>query len=72
MASTPVRLVKAEEVLTGTSLDPETVNEAGRAACAHVMAPDDNQTTSAFRKQLVRTLVTRTVTRALARARERL
>ncbi|MCZ6720921.1 MAG: FAD binding domain-containing protein [Proteobacteria bacterium] len=72
IASTPVRLVKAEEVLTGTSLETETVNEAGRAACAHVTAPDDNQTTSAFRKQLVQTLVTRTITRALARARARL
>lgn len=68
IASRPVRLTDAEEVLTGSSIDEATLRRAGEAAKSYVTTPDDIHATTEYRKHLLATLVRRVTTTAAARA----
>ena len=68
IGSRPVRLAKAEALLKGTKLATADLKAAGEAAKEAVSAPDDMHATTAYRRQVLATLVRRTVEKALARA----
>ncbi len=68
IASKATRLVNAESVLVGSTLDDAAVAAAGEAAKEYVTASDDAQASTAYRQQLVSTLVKRTVKTATSRA----
>ncbi len=69
IASSAIRLAAAEEVLTGSTPDDETIARAGEAAKEHVDAGDDLNATLAYRKQVTATLVARTAKIAADRAK---
>lgn len=61
-AQTPIRAVAAEQALKGGDLSEPRIAEAARAAAdVDAEPPDDERASSAYRRQLVRTLVTRTL-----------
>lgn len=68
IGSKATRLVNAESVLVGSTLDDAAVEAAGEAAKEYVTASDDAQASTAYRQQLVSTLVKRTVKTATGRA----
>ena len=71
IASTALRLDKAEAELTGGMLDEATIARAAKAARDAVTAADDSQASTAYRRHLVDTLTRRTLTEAKRRAEER-
>lgn len=59
-AHTPIRAVAAEQAITGGDLSASRIAVAARAAGdVDAEPPDDDRASSAYRRQLVRTLVTR-------------
>lgn len=59
-AQTPIRAVAAEQAITGGDLSERRVAQAARAAAdVDAEPPDDERASSSYRRQLVRTLVTR-------------
>lgn len=68
IASRPVRLLEAEQILIGNRLEVDVIGAAGEAAREAVQAPGDNQASLAYRQQVLATLVRRNVARAAARA----
>ncbi len=71
IASTALRLVKAEQELSGGILDEAAIARAARAARDAVTAADDSQASTAYRRHLVDTLTRRTLALANGRALER-
>ena len=71
IASTAVRLERAEEELAGGILDENTIARAAKAARDGVTAADDSQASTAYRRHLVDTLTQRTLAAARDRAQER-
>ena len=71
IASTAVRLDKAEAELAGGPLDDAAIARAAKAARDAVTAADDSQASTAYRRHLVDTLTRRSVAQARDRARER-
>ncbi len=71
IASRPVRLDKAEEILTGAKLDSHVIDAAAKAAREAVTAADDTQASTAYRRHLVDTLTRRALAEAKVRAEER-
>ena len=68
IATRPVRLDAAEAALVGGALDDAALAAAGEAAKDAVSASDDAQASQTYRRDLLATLVRRTVARAAARA----
>lgn len=68
IASRAVRLSAAEDVLIGNRLEPETLAKAAEAATDYVDVADDTQASTAYRADVLATLVARTVEHANARA----
>jgi len=71
VAPTPLRALKAEEVLRGCEPIPELVMKAGQIAMGECRPIDDIRGTAAYRKAMVSVLVRRTLERAVERARMR-
>ena len=71
IASTAVRLDKAEAELTGGALDDVAIATAAKAARDAVTSVDEGQASTAYRRHLVDTLTRRTLTEARARAQQR-
>lgn len=71
IASTAVRLDKAEAALTGSTPGDADIAGAAKAARDAVTAGDDTQASTTYRRHLVDTLTRRTVAEALSRAQER-
>jgi len=69
IASRPIRLNAAEQLLTGTFLGEFDLATAGEAAANMVTAPDDMHATKAYRRRVVATLVRRLVAKGASRAR---
>lgn len=69
VAPTPVRAVRAEELVYEKEPTPELLQRAGDAATEECSPIDDIRGTAAYRKELVRILVPRVLQRALERAR---
>jgi CO/xanthine dehydrogenase FAD-binding subunit len=57
-----LRLVKAEEILTGKAINANTIEEAAQAAMDAVTPIDDVRGSAIYRKYMVRNLVKDTVT----------
>ena len=68
VASRPVRLTAAEDILRGSRLSAADLNAAGEAAKGAVTAPDDMHATTSYRRRVIATLVRRTAERAAASA----
>jgi aerobic carbon-monoxide dehydrogenase medium subunit len=62
VGGTPVRLTAAEQALEGRELGAEAIEDAAGAAAAEVEPPADVFAEPAYRRQLVSTLVRRTLT----------
>lgn len=71
VAPTPLRALKAEEVLRGHEPTPELVAKAAQIAMGECRPIDDIRGTAAYRKAMVSVLVRRTLERAIERARMR-
>ena len=71
VAPTPLRALKAEEVLCGHEPIPELVMKAAQIAMGECRPIDDIRGTAAYRKAMVSVLVRRTLERAIERARMR-
>lgn len=70
VAATPVRLEESERVLIDSSLEDDAVGEAARLSRDAVTAADDVQASVEFRRDLLRTLVRRSVGTAMRRIQE--
>lgn len=57
----PTRLVAAEKVLNGSSFDPAILKRAGEAAAEEVQIESDMHGSAAYKKQLIRVYLARTV-----------
>ena len=62
----PRRIPEAEAVVTGQSLDAAVCAKAGEAAAAAVDPMSDVQADPAYRRDLVRAMVKRALTRCMA------
>lgn len=71
VAPTPLRALKAEEVLRGHEPTPELLAKAAQIAMGECSPIDDIRGTAAYRKAMVSVLVRRTLERAIERARMR-
>ena len=71
VAPTPVRALKAEEILRGHEPKPELLVKAAQIAMGECRPIDDIRGTAAYRKAMVSVLVRRTLERAVERARMR-
>ncbi|MDE0028782.1 MAG: xanthine dehydrogenase family protein subunit M [Deltaproteobacteria bacterium] len=69
VAPTPIRAVRAEELVREKEPTPELLQQAGNAAMEECNPIDDIRGTAAYRKELVRILVGRVLRRAVERAR---
>ena len=63
-----IKAVEAENVLLGSTLEPDTIAEAARLAAAAAEPRTDHRGTAAYKRQVVRTFVTRGLTPVLAKA----
>ena len=68
IGSRAVRLNTAEDVLIGSHFEPDVLENAGEAATDYVEVADDTQASTAYRADVLASLVIRSVERALARA----
>lgn len=66
--SAPVRGAEAEEMLKGRSLDDPDEGDVGKAFAAAHEPPTDIRATSAYRRDLIAALTSRTITTACERA----
>ena len=57
----PMRLLSAEKLLRGKAGDPKAVREAGEAATAELQVESDLHGSAAYKKQLIRVYLQRTV-----------
>ena len=68
ISSRPLRIEKAEAILSGSKLSKAVLEEAGKAASDMVTATDDINATAAYRKHLVAVLLRKAVEKAASRA----
>ena len=66
---TPIKAKQAEAFLTGKKLDEATIKQAGELAAADSEPMDDIRGSAEYKRDLVRVLTTRALTRALDRAK---
>lgn len=66
---TPIKAKQAEDFLTGKNLDEATIQKAGELAAADSQPMDDIRGSADYKRDLVRVLTTRALTRALDRAK---
>jgi CO/xanthine dehydrogenase FAD-binding subunit len=71
IADRPIRLKAAELLLNGTPLAPSDLDAAARASADAVTQSDDMNTSAAFRRRVLGTLIRRLVATASQRARSR-
>jgi aerobic carbon-monoxide dehydrogenase medium subunit len=69
VAPTPLRAMRAEEVLKGQGVNKETIAAAAAAAAEAACPISDIRSTAQYRKEMVRVLVRDALERAAARAR---
>ena len=69
VAPTPIRAYKAEDMLLGKEPDPDLLERASEVAMDECSPIDDIRGTAAYRRQIIRVLVRRTLERAIMRAR---
>ena len=69
VAPTPIRALRAEDLVREKEPTPEVLQQAGAAAMEECNPIDDIRGTAAYRKELVRILVVRVLRRAVERAR---
>lgn len=69
VAPTPIRALRAEDLVREKEPTPEVLQQAGAAAMEQCNPIDDIRGTAAYRKELVRILVVRVLRRAVERAR---
>jgi CO/xanthine dehydrogenase FAD-binding subunit len=69
VASRPIRLTRCEEIFAEQGFTDASMRAAADAAKEVVTAPDDIHATSSYRRDLLATLVIRSVEKALARSR---
>jgi carbon-monoxide dehydrogenase medium subunit len=67
---TPLKARQAEAFLTGKQPDEATIQKAGELAAADSQPMDDIRGSAEYKRDLVRVLTTRALTRALDRAKE--
>jgi len=60
----PTRLLSAEKILKGNAADPKAVRQAGEAAAEEVQIESDLHGSAAYKKQLIRVYLQRTVDEA--------
>ncbi len=66
---TPIKATKTEAFLAGKSLDEATINEAAKIAASESQPMDDIRGSADYKRDLVRVLTARALTRALERAK---
>lgn len=66
---TPIKATKTETFLTGKTLDQATINEAAEIAASESQPMDDVRGSADYKRDLVRVLTARALTRALERAK---
>ena len=66
---TPIKATKTEAFLTGKTLDQATINEAAEIAASESQPMDDLRGSADYKRDLVRVLTARALTRALERAK---
>ena len=71
VAPTPIRALKAEDLVRGKEPNPKRLEWAGAAAMEECRPIDDIRGTGAYRKELIRILVQRVLRQAVERARAR-
>jgi carbon-monoxide dehydrogenase medium subunit len=64
----PTKAKKAEEFLRGRRPDPAAIQEAGRLAAGEAKPKSDNRGPAEYKRELVRVLTARALTRAVERA----
>lgn len=68
VGTTPLRAVEAEDVLRGAEGSDELFARAGDVAAAHCDPLDDTEGSEWYRREVVRTLVSRALARSVSRA----
>ena len=71
VAPTPLRAIKAEELLEGQKPNKELITKAAEIAVAECKPIDDFRASLKYRQHLIRTLTQRVITRSLEVANER-
>jgi carbon-monoxide dehydrogenase medium subunit len=66
---TPIKAAKTEAFLTGKALDQATINQAAEIAASESQPMDDIRGSADYKRDLVRVLTARALTRALERAK---
>ena len=66
---TPIKATKTEAFLTGKTLDQATINQAAEIAASESQPMDDSRGSADYKRDLVRVLTARALTRALERAK---
>ena len=66
---TPIKATKTEAFLAGKTLDEATIKEAGEFAASESQPNDDIRGSAEYKRDLVRVLTARALTRALERAK---
>ncbi|HET7114070.1 MAG TPA: xanthine dehydrogenase family protein subunit M [Pyrinomonadaceae bacterium] len=66
---TPIKATKTEAFLTGKTLDQATINQAAEIAASESQPMDDIRGSADYKRDLVRVLTARALTRALERAK---
>ena len=66
---TPLKAVKAEAFVTGKTLDESTIKQASELAAGESQPVDDIRGSADYKRDLVRVLTARALTRAIARAK---
>lgn len=66
---TPIKATKTEAFLTGKTLDQATINEAAEIAASESQPMDDIRGSADYKRDLVRVLTARALSRALERAK---
>jgi carbon-monoxide dehydrogenase medium subunit len=66
---TPIKATKTEAFLAGKPLDEATINEAAKIAASESQPMDDIRGSADYKRDLVRVLTARALTRALERAK---
>jgi aerobic carbon-monoxide dehydrogenase medium subunit len=66
---TPIKATQTEAFLTGKTLDEATINQAAQIAASESEPMDDIRGSADYKRDLVRVLTARALTRALARAK---
>jgi CO/xanthine dehydrogenase FAD-binding subunit len=69
VAPTCIRASAAEELMLGKRADDQLVEEASRAAADAARPIDDVRASAAYRREMVAVIASRTITKAIARAR---